>query len=212
MPDLEQQISAWRQQMLAAHIAREAVAELECHLREQVVALVAAGNSESDAFIAAAERLGGAATLKTEFRKLGVSNYHPSLAWAAWTLFVISFFLPAYHDGFGWDCAWLSATCWTWRDFSMELSTMLLLLMTPANVVMALSPFLLRRFSCRRTALNWIRGLNLAALVLVWWYVTLLLTHEERRELRIGCYLWASSYLLFAISLFRLPERKKSYA
>jgi hypothetical protein len=215
MFNLEAAISDWRRQMHTARIPRGTVDELESHLREQIAALVAAGKSEADAFAAATLRLGSPALLKTEFRKLGARNYIPSLGWAAWIIFATAFFLPAYAGGFGWQCAGLSATCVTWPEFTFSLSnwsTILLFLMTPANVVMAVSPFLVSKLSRRPLAFKWLRAANVTAFALVWTYFLLLFFHSERQDLRIGCYLWAASFLMFSLSLFRFRARKKSYA
>ncbi len=215
MPDLEQRIVDWRSQMLAARIPWPDVEELESHLREQIIALINSGESEVGAFMAAARRLGSPATLKIEFKKLDANNYVPSFAWAAWTIFVIAFFVPAYSGGFGWQCAGLSATCLTWPDFTFawkNWTTILLFLLTPANVVMVVSPFLMSKLARRPLAFKWLRAANLTAFALVWTYFILLLTEGAREDLRIGCYLWAASFLLFSFSLFRFHAPKKAYA
>ena len=215
MFDLEAAISNWRKGMLAARMGWGTVEELESHLREQIVSLVTAGKSEAEAFAAATQALGSPPVLKAEFKKLGARNHRPSLGWAAWIIFVTAFFLPAYANGFGWQCAGLSATCLTWPDFSFSLnnwSTILLFLLTPANFVMLVSPFLVSKLSRRPLAFKWLRAANLTAFALVWTYFLLLLFHSERQDLRIGCYFWAASFLMFSLSLFRLPTRKQSYA
>ena len=213
MFDLEAAISDWRKGMLAACMGWGTVEELESHLREQITALAAAGKSEADAFAAATQALGSPAILKTEFEKLGARNYIPLLGWAAWMLFVASFFLPAYVDGYGWQCAALSATCITWPDFAASKWTdILLFLLTPANVVMAASPFLVSKLARRPLAFKWLRAANVTAFALVWTYFLLLFFHTERGDLRIGCYLWAASFLMFSLSLFRFRTRKRIYA
>ena len=72
MFDLEQKISEWRKQMLAAGIKTPApLDELEIHLREDVEQQKRAGLSEPQAFEAAIQRIGQAGPLKSEFAKAG---------------------------------------------------------------------------------------------------------------------------------------------
>ena len=67
---LEQSITAWREQMLAAGIGSPVpLEELEAHLREEIDRQLQAGLSESEAFHAAVQNLGPAVPLKTEFTK-----------------------------------------------------------------------------------------------------------------------------------------------
>lgn len=214
MFDLEAAISEWRKEMLAAGMGWGTIEELESHLREQIVALVAAGRSEADAFAAAAQVLGSPAVLKAEFKKLANARCIPSLGWAAWTIFLIAFFLRATPDYFGWQCAAISATCLTWSGVDFTWGTILLFLMTPANIVMLVSPFLVSKLSRRPLAFNWLRGANLTAFALVWTYIILLITDTAGswRDLGIGCYLWAASFLVYSFSLFRFRARKKIYA
>jgi hypothetical protein len=75
MFDLEQAISNWRKQMLAAGINKTAlVDELESHLREETERLMKSGSAPGDAFGAAVDQIGNAILLKKEFRKIsGVS-------------------------------------------------------------------------------------------------------------------------------------------
>lgn len=72
MFDLEQSISKWRQQMLAAGIKSPVpLEELESHLREDIEQQVRAGADEARAFEIAAQRIGSPAPLKKEFMKTG---------------------------------------------------------------------------------------------------------------------------------------------
>src|SRR2546428_2786944 len=72
MPDLEKQIAAWRRQMLAAGIkAPVLLDELESHLREEIEQQMRLGLSARQAFEVAAQRIGEARALKTEFAKAG---------------------------------------------------------------------------------------------------------------------------------------------
>ena len=125
----------------------------------------------------------------------------------AWTTFAASFFLPSYADGYGWKCAGLSATAVTWPDFWGNWRNIHLACLTPANVFMLLSPFLLLRFSHSPLFLKWWRGLSLLALGLVWSYI-LPLFFIDRTDLRFGCYVWTMSFLLLALAGFKLHIRK----
>jgi hypothetical protein len=71
MFDLEQAISEWRDQMLAAGISAAALDELDSHLREEVGQQVCGGLSQPDAFDLAVRKIGPAGILKREFRKNG---------------------------------------------------------------------------------------------------------------------------------------------
>jgi hypothetical protein len=70
MPDLEKQITAWRQQMLAAGIKTPALLdELQSHLREDIERQMQSGAEAQQAFETAVQRLGQACVLKAEFAK-----------------------------------------------------------------------------------------------------------------------------------------------
>jgi len=68
MFDLEQAITEWRRQMLAAGIkAPEPLGELESHLCEDVERQISSGSNAQQAFGVAVRRIGEAAALKAEF-------------------------------------------------------------------------------------------------------------------------------------------------
>jgi hypothetical protein len=78
MRNLEQSITEWRQNMLAAPgINRDAVDELENHLRESVDQLIASGLSETEAFQKAVTNLGPSPALSSEFQKLDTTLWWP---------------------------------------------------------------------------------------------------------------------------------------
>jgi hypothetical protein len=71
MTGLEEQISRWRQQMLAAGIQSPVpLEELESHLREDIEYQMQLGLSAQQAFGIAAEKIGQPSELKREFRKI----------------------------------------------------------------------------------------------------------------------------------------------
>ena len=71
MSDLEEKIAAWRKQMVAGGVKTPAVLdELECHLREDIRARLAAGDSEAQGFEAAVARIGRPNVVQSEFNKI----------------------------------------------------------------------------------------------------------------------------------------------
>ena len=91
MFSLEQSISDWREQMLAAGIKNpETLEELELHLRQDFAVLVAAGMTEAQAFPSAVARLGDSDSMRREFRKIGRAQQVPVLVVsAAWFALVL---------------------------------------------------------------------------------------------------------------------------
>ncbi len=70
MFDLEQSISKWRKQMLAAGIKTPVpLEELEIHLREEIEQQTKSGLNEQEIFNSAIQKMGQAGLLKTEFVK-----------------------------------------------------------------------------------------------------------------------------------------------
>jgi hypothetical protein len=70
MFDLEEKISAWRKQMLAAGIKFPVpLEELENHLREDIEQQIQSGLNPQQAFEIAVQKIGHADTLKKEFKK-----------------------------------------------------------------------------------------------------------------------------------------------
>src|ERR1035437_3764574 len=170
MFDLEKSITDWRQQMLAAGIKTPVpLEELEIHLREEIERQVQSGANEQQAFETAPASIGQTKLLKMEFEKIDAENWNRPLAWSAWALFVISFFLPALGDNApGWKCAGISATAISWPDFWHNWMDIHLASLTLANLLMIVSPLWLARFSQNSHFIKWLRGLSFAALVLVW--------------------------------------------
>src|SRR5262245_45760338 len=72
MFNLDQAITEWRREMLAAGIKTPVpLEELESHLREDVERQMQQGMCAQEAFAAAVERIGQAPALKSEFEKVG---------------------------------------------------------------------------------------------------------------------------------------------
>jgi len=75
MFNLENQIAAWRKQMMSGGVTNpDLLDELESHLREDIEEEVASGLTEELAFQRAAERIGQANALQNEFKKFGKSE------------------------------------------------------------------------------------------------------------------------------------------
>jgi hypothetical protein len=75
MFSLEQTITAWRKQMLAAGIQTPVpLEELEAHLREEIEQRQQSGMSEQSAFESAAQQIGSANPLNQEFAKVATSR------------------------------------------------------------------------------------------------------------------------------------------
>jgi len=188
--------------MLAAGIKTPAVLdELEIHLREEIERQTKLGSSEQTAFEIAVQKIGDTNMLKAEFKKVDAENWNRPLAWAAWILFAISFFLPACNQLRGWQCAGLSATAISW---SVSLASM-----TLANLFMVASVFLILRFSQNNRVMKWLRFSSLAALILVWSYVFGLIATGGGSSLKIGCYVWSLSFLLLFLSVSKIRGHKR---
>lgn len=70
MPDLEQLISNWRSQMLAAGIQTPVpLDELESHLREDIERQIQSGTNPQQAFENSVRQMGSVSALKNEFKK-----------------------------------------------------------------------------------------------------------------------------------------------
>ena len=75
MFDLEQSITEWRKQMLAAGIKTPVpLEELESHLRDDVEQQIQSGLNAQQAFENSAQRIGHANKLKSEFKKTCGAN------------------------------------------------------------------------------------------------------------------------------------------
>ena len=219
--NLENKISDWRKQMLAAGIkAPVPLDELEIHLREEIDRQMKSGSNEQRAFETAVQQIGQVRPLKKEFNKVNAENWNCPLALTAWVLFVVSFFLPAnQYVGMGWKCACMSAHGFVDPEFwrgnlggSLISGDSHLTLLTLANLLMIGSPFLFARFAHKAAFRKWFGLSTFAALVLVWSFIVQLLTHADGSELRIGCFVWGSSFLLLCLSALKARNRKSQTA
>ncbi len=212
MFELEKSIKKWRRQMRTGGIkASEVLDELEGHLREDVQARMKLGSEGREAFEAAVQQIGLAAALRSEFIKAGVRSGSRPLAMTAWTLFLVSFFLPSYNGAPGWRCALLQPALWqdamngNWGSIHYELLTL-------ANLLMLASPILFFRCAGWPRVLMWFRCSALVAVLLVWSYVALWLATTDGWGLEIGCYMWATSFVLLFASTFRRRDKQAQFA
>ena len=75
MPNIEESIRKWRQQMLAAGIQMPVpLEELEIHLREEIERLARSGVAEDEAFHSAVQRIGSANALRNEFENAVITS------------------------------------------------------------------------------------------------------------------------------------------
>lgn len=202
---MEEAITEWRHRMRTAGITRiEILNELEGHLRDGFESQIKSDMNGQLVFEMVSKRVGDASTLKQEFDKVKSTTRRHATVWFAWALFMISLFLPAYMNGRGWQCAALSAEAWTWPDLKRgDWMSIHLGLLTFANVFMAISPFVIARFSRVGRFWNWTSFCNVTSFVLVWSYFLLLISDPIRRDLKAGCHVWAASFLLLFISQFQ---------
>jgi hypothetical protein len=199
--------------MLAAGIKSPVpLEELETHLREEIEWRIKSGLSERQAFEIAAQKIGEFEQIKTEFKKLAADNWNRPLAYVAWSMFVISFFVPAYTVEFGWRCAVVSISAITWPDTRQgNWADVHLASLTLANLLMVVSPLLLLRFSESFALIKWLRVLSVAASALTWSFLLILIFHQDGKDLKIGAYVWATSFLLLSLSTLKIRSYKLAY-
>src|SRR5262245_12488777 len=94
MFDLESEIRSWREQFASSTgESKDALDELESHLREEFDLLVSSGQAQQDAWTAALEKLGQPAQIAREFHKLHRRHWLP--AWITSAALAIGIALSA---------------------------------------------------------------------------------------------------------------------
>jgi hypothetical protein len=132
-------------------------------------------------------------------------HWNRTLAFVAWTAFVVSFFLPSYGDSRGYQCAVMHGFFWSGAMQGNWTSIHYLLLTLP-NLLMLASPFLMFRFGRYARGLSWQRYSTFASSILVWSFLIMLLAHKDGNDLRVGAFVWAASFvILWASSI--LPHK-----
>lgn len=106
MFDLDQTISEWRRQMLAAGIKTPTpLEELEIHLREDFEQRVKSGLKEAEAFKVAAEKIGQSHLLQKEFKKVEKNHkiMRTVLLIIGWLAAVWALFYGVFIWEFNWN-------------------------------------------------------------------------------------------------------------
>jgi len=100
MFDLQQSLTDWRRQMLAAGIKTPApLEELESHLHEEIGRLVESGLDEQSAFHAAVQKIGPGPALRDEFAKVEEESARARQG-RHWRIFEIVFLATALLNPF----------------------------------------------------------------------------------------------------------------
>lgn len=210
--DLNAAVENWRRELSSQrNLSPDARRELSAHLQDTFTALRGRGLNEEEAYRLARKRIGELHLLNREFKlamKTAMNQW--ACAIAAWQVFIVSFFLPAYDQMPGWKTAILQSLFWPQALQGQWLSIHYLLLL-PANLLMLASPFLLAWAGHDVRFLKWLRGLTLAAVLLVWTFILELVAQKNGADLKIGCYLWAVSFaVLLLASLLQTARAKNS--
>ena len=207
MFDLDKSIHDWRARMTREGLRdRDLLDELESHLREDIARQTQAGADFQSAIDSSVDRIGPATAIKSEFRKVAMKTLNLPLVYFTWAIYVISYFVPAFMEGWGWQCAILQKTFWDgamrgeWGAINYELLTL-------CNVLMLASPL----FLFLGGSMKWFRILTLAAVILVWVFLGMLL-HDSAKEIKVGAYMWGASFILLHLSSYKLPSCKPVYA
>ena len=120
-------------------------------------------------------------------------------------LFVVSFFLPAYYNIPGYECAQIVLTD-IWGDESDQRNRFLVSVYYLAfnfsnGLMLALPVLLLIRFRAKPVPL-WMVGIQFVLLlhVLSWPVIHLVESVEEFQEIKVGYYLWLLSMCLILVA------------
>jgi len=102
MFNLENQIAAWRRQMISGGVTHpDLLDELEGHLREEVGTLLSSGLSDVEAFKLAVSHLGNSSLMRTEFSKVKCRPWFPLIIVSCLGIGAVVFLaVMALHDLF----------------------------------------------------------------------------------------------------------------
>ena len=212
--ELNAAVENWRQELLAQrNLSPDVQRELSAHLQDTFEELRGRGLNEEESFWLARKRTGELQLLNLEFKRaMKTTLHHWTMAFAAWIIFIVSFFLPAFDEMPGWKTAILQNVFWQ-QALQGQTMSIHYLLLTLANLLMLASPFLLAWAGDDGRFLKWLRGLSLGAMILVWSFLARLLADHDEPDMRVGCYLWAVSFvLLFLASLLQTAKVKNKIA
>ena len=139
-------------------------------------------------------------------------NWSRWLAVATWTLFTVSFMLPAYQHMRGFECAFKLAFFWS-QAIRGDWAAIYYLLLSFLNLLMLTSPILLLRNTPDARCLRVLRVCSLIALILIGSFLFLLYPKGMVPFLRVGSYAWASAFaLLYFATLATRGSRKERVA
>jgi hypothetical protein len=195
-------LQMWRHELSSQrNLLPDARRELEAHLQDTFAELQRRGLNEEESFWLARKRIGELQLLNREFKiaMKTMRHWERPPAVAAWAMFVVSFFLPALDQMPGWKAAILQSLFWQ-SALQGQWTSIHYLLLTFANLLMIGSPFLLEWARHDARFLKWLRGLSFAAMALVWSFVFELLANKNGTNLKVGCYLWASSFIFLLLA------------
>lgn len=211
--DLNFALQMWRQELMAQrNLLPDARRELESHLRDAIAGYQQRGLGDGEAFQLARERVGQLRLIGKEFKKVGAIYWNRPMAIAAWGIFVISLFLPAYAAiGMwpGYKCAW-AILPWHIDGFPSRQSPTFILdwlsfvnwhSLNFANLLIIVSPISLCWFGRNAKMIRWFRHLTLAAVILVSWFYLDELIHNDGQDCSFGCYVWILSFVLLYLSV-----------
>ncbi|MGH7939900.1 MAG: hypothetical protein ACREFR_02360 [Limisphaerales bacterium] len=133
---------------------------------------------------------------------------HWPLAVIGWASFVVSFFVPAFDQMAGWKAAVLQQSFWQPASHGNVLAAHYMLLAL-ANLAMLVSPYFIIRGTRDGAWVRWLRGVSLAAAVLVWLFPVEMMRIGMARDLRVGFYLWAASFVLIFVAAWIQPAPAK---
>ena len=127
---------------------------------------------------------------------------HLPFAIAAWILFVVSFFLPSYDNGMGWQCAILWEYFWPGVG-ECNIASIHYMLLTLPNLFMLASPWFILK---REDSLRFFRLLKFGSAASLFLTATFILEFAIGggvEKLRVGYFVWTFSFGLLAAGLIR---------
>jgi hypothetical protein len=205
--DLNAAVENWRNELAAQpNLASDDRRELETHLRDLISESRRQGLNDEESFRLARERTGQLRLIGKEFKKVSPAYWNKFMAFLAWTMFVVSLFLPVYNGIPGYVCAiWILPLPenFGWIAHGRtELITMEILNYT--MLLMIASPVLLFWFGTNAKFMKWFSRMAFVAVILVGWFIlyefVLYYGKVGIMPFDLGCYVWASSFVLLYLS------------
>ena len=214
--DLNAAMESWRAELAAQPaLTPDARRELETHLQDLFAEFKSRGLGEEHSFQSARDRLGQLRRVGKEFQKIGPVCWNKPLAFSAWFMFVVSFFLIAYYVKYagyfrGYECSrTVFLLCLNWgspewgfpADGLRKLMLVNWALLNLVNLLMITSPVLLYGLGRNAMVLKWFQRATLGALGLIGGFFINELIQNFGHACRPGCYLWILSFVLLYSSV-----------